>query len=124
MDEAYQIFSKMDVFDISTAGTAAFVHASTIYNEKIGRIETHITMKLRELLSNSTNANEMLKILQKFNSLSSRERFRAVIHEYQSQLLENVGKYIQMLKDKYVKTFGDTDNAKISATRDIPPISA
>lgn len=29
-----------------------------------------------------------------------------------------------MLKDKYVKTFGDTDTAKISQTRDIPPISA
>ncbi len=63
MDEAYQIFAKMDVFDISQQGTAAFVNATTIYNERIGRIETHITMKLRELLSNSTNANEMLKIL-------------------------------------------------------------
>lgn len=81
-------------------------------------------MKLRELLSNSTNANEMLKILQKFNSLSSRERFRAVIHEYQSQLLENVKQYINMLRDKFVKLFPDTDTAKICHTRDIPPISA
>ena len=39
-------------------------------------------MKLREMLSNSTNANEMLRILKKFNSLKTRERFRGVILEY------------------------------------------
>jgi len=39
-------------------------------------------MKLREMLSVSSNANDMLRILKKFNSLNTRERFRGVIHEY------------------------------------------
>ena len=29
-----------------------------------------------------------------------------------------------MLKEKYVKVFEDTNAAKVSASRDIPPISA
>ncbi len=47
-----------------------------------------------------------------------------MIHEYQSQLLENVKQYINMLREKYVKLFPETDTAKICHTRDIPPISA
>ena len=124
MDEAYQIFLKTDVLDISQTGLSNLMHGIQNYNEKIGRIETQITMKLREMLSVSSNANDMLRILKKFNSLNTRERFRGVIHEYQTQLLQNVTNYVQTLKDKFVKTFEDTDNFRISSSRDIPPTSA
>ena len=71
------------------------------YDEKIDRVETRITSRLRDQLGIAKNANEMFRIFSRFNALFVRPRIRGAIREYQTQLIQRVKDDIETLHDKF-----------------------
>lgn len=54
------------------------------YDNKIDKVESQITIALKESLSSTRNANEMFKVFSFFKPLFSRQRIKAAIREYQN----------------------------------------
>ena len=75
------------------------------YDERIDRVETRITARLRDQLGTARNANEMFRIFSRFNALFVRPHIRGAIREYQTQLIQRVKDDIESLHEKFkVKT--------------------
>jgi dynein heavy chain 1 len=101
-----------------------FHSADTRYDERIDRVETRITSRLRDQLGTAKNANEMFRIFSKFNALFVRPRIRGAIREYQTQLIQRVKDDIENLQTKFKAQFNQSFTSKMSAVRDLPPVSA
>ena len=71
------------------------------YDERIDRVETRITARLRDQLGLAKNANEMFRIFSRFNALFVRPHIRGAIREYQTQLMQRVKDDIEVLHDKF-----------------------
>lgn len=71
------------------------------YDERIDRVETRITARLRDQLGLAKNANEMFRIFSRFNALFVRPHIRGAIREYQTQLIQRVKDDIETLHDKF-----------------------
>ena len=71
------------------------------YDERIDRVETRITARLRDQLGIAKNANEMFRIFSRFNALFVRPHIRGAIREYQTQLIQRVKDDIEALHDKF-----------------------
>ncbi len=71
------------------------------YDERIDRVETRITARLRDQLGTAKNANEMFRIFSRFNALFVRPHIRGAIREYQTQLIQRVKDDIESLHDKF-----------------------
>ena len=123
ISEAYTQFLALDILDLSKEGDSSLNTAYKNYEMKIDRVENHITVKLRDKLGAASNANEMFRIFSKFNALFFRPSIKGAIHEYQSQLLRTVQNDIQNLRDKFIRSYENTQNSKLSAVRDIPGTS-
>ena len=123
ISEAYALFQNLNILDLSKEGEANFNATYKRYEMKIYRVETQITVKLRDTLGAAVNANEMFRIFSKFNTLFFRPIIRGAIQEYQSQLLRTVQNDIQALKVKFLKQYENTEDFRICKSRDIPPIS-
>lgn len=76
----------------------------TRYDERIDRVETRITAKLRDQLGTARNANEMFRIFSRFNALFIRPHIRGAIREYQTQLIQRVKDDIEALHEKFKVT--------------------
>ena len=120
---AYEDVKNVDPLDLGEAGNAAFENAKKRYDERIDRVETRITAKLRDQLGTAKNANEMFRIFSKFNALFVRPRIRGAIREYQTQLIQRVKADIETLHEKFKVSYSHTLNAKMSELRDLPPVS-
>lgn len=84
------------------------------YDERIDRVETRITARLRDQLGTAKNANEMFRIFSRFNALFVRPHIRGAIREYQTQLIQRVKDDIEALHDKFkVKEFPSDDLFRI-----------
>jgi len=77
------------------------VFVSHRYDERIDRVETRITARLRDQLGLAKNANEMFRIFSRFNALFVRPHIRGAIREYQAQLIQRVKDDIETLHDKF-----------------------
>lgn len=71
------------------------------YDERIDRVETQITARLRDQLGTAKNANEMFRIFSRFNALFVRPHIRGAIREYQTQLIQRVKDDIESLHEKF-----------------------
>lgn len=71
------------------------------YDERIDRVETRITARLRDQLGTAKNANEMFRIFSRFNALFVRPHIRGAIREYQTQLIQRVKDDIEALHEKF-----------------------
>lgn len=71
------------------------------YDERIDRVETRITARLRDQLGTARNANEMFRIFSRFNALFVRPHIRGAIREYQTQLIQRVKDDIESLHEKF-----------------------
>lgn len=71
------------------------------YEERIDRVETRITARLRDQLGTAKNANEMFRIFSRFNALFVRPHIRGAIREYQTQLIQRVKDDIEALHEKF-----------------------
>ena len=75
------------------------------YDERIDRVETRITARLRDQLGTARNANEMFRIFSRYNALFVRPHIRGAIREYQTQLIQRVKDDIESLHEKFKVTF-------------------
>lgn len=73
----------------------------TRYEERIDRVETRITARLRDQLGTARSANEMFRIFSRFNALFVRPHIRGAIREYQAQLIQRVKDDIESLHEKF-----------------------
>lgn len=71
------------------------------YDERIDRVETRITTRLRDQLGTAKNANEMFRIFSRFNALFVRPHIRGAIREYQAQLIQRVKEDIERLHEQF-----------------------
>ena len=65
----------------------------------------------------------MFKVFSKFNALFFRNRIRVAIKQFQEQLVGQVGRDISDLRKRFIKQYNGSEDAKVSAVRDIPAIS-
>eukprot|EP00052_Salpingoeca_macrocollata_P029607 m.302067 g.302067 ORF g.302067 m.302067 type:complete len:4524 (+) comp22998_c0_seq7:51-13622(+) len=120
---AYEDAKQADVLDLSETGIKTWEAAKRRYEERIDRVETRITSRLRDQLGTAKNANEMFRIFGKFNALFVRPKIRGAIREYQAQLIQRVKADIEKLHEKFKVQYNKTQNAQMSEVRDIPPVS-
>ncbi|RMX44013.1 hypothetical protein pdam_00012965 [Pocillopora damicornis] len=98
---AYENVKEVDGLDVSKDGSEAWEAAIKRYDERIDRVETRITARLRDQLGTAKNANEMFRIFSRFNALFVRPHIRGAIREYQTQLIQRVKDDIEALHDKF-----------------------
>lgn len=87
--------------DITKEGQDAWDAAVQRYEERIDRVETRITVHLRDQLGTAKNANEMFRIFSRFNALFVRPHIRGAIREYQTHLIQRVKDDIEALHEKF-----------------------
>ena len=93
------------------------------YDERIDRVETRITARLRDQLGTAKNANEMFRIFSRFNALFVRPHIRGAIREYQTQLIQRVKDDIESLHEKFKVQYPQSKACRMSRVRDLPPVS-
>ncbi|XP_077125303.1 cytoplasmic dynein 1 heavy chain 1 isoform X2 [Ranitomeya variabilis] len=120
---AYENVKEVDGLDVSKEGTEAWEAALKRYDERIDRVETRITARLRDQLGTAKNANEMFRIFSRFNALFVRPHIRGAIREYQTQLIQRVKDDIESLHDKFKVQYPQSQACKMSHARDLPPVS-
>ena len=120
---AYENVKEVDGLDISREGSEAWEAAMKRYDERIDRVETRITARLRDQLGTAKNANEMFRIFSRFNALFVRPHIRGAIREYQTQLIQRVKDDIETLHEKFKVQYLQSKACKMSHVRDLPPVS-
>ncbi|XP_048259760.1 cytoplasmic dynein 1 heavy chain 1-like isoform X2 [Haliotis rufescens] len=120
---AYENVKEVDVLEVTKEGTDAWEAAIKRYDERIDRVETRITARLRDQLGTARNANEMFRIFSRFNALFVRPHIRGAIREYQTQLIQRVKDDIESLHEKFKVQYGQSKACRMSKVRDLPPVS-
>ena len=82
IQEAYSQFLHINVLDISKEGQDLWDATKRNYDNKIDKVESQITIALKERLASTGNANEMFKVFSFFKPLFSRQRIKGAIREY------------------------------------------
>lgn len=101
VEAAYESVKSVSPLDISKEGSEAWDGAIQRYDERIDRVETRITARLRDQLGTAKNANEMFRIFSRYNALFVRPHIRGAIREYQTQLIQRVKDDIEQLHNKF-----------------------
>ncbi|KAK3093975.1 hypothetical protein FSP39_022394 [Pinctada imbricata] len=120
---AYENVKEVDGLDVSKEGSDAWEAATKRYDERIDRVETRITARLRDQLGTAKNANEMFRIFSRFNALFVRPHIRGAIREYQTQLIQRVKDDIEALHEKFKVQYAQSKAARMSKVRDLPQVS-
>lgn len=126
VDSAYELVKEIDACDISKEGSDAWDAAQARYEERIDRVESCITARLRDQLGTAKSANEMFRIFSRYNVLFVRPRIKGAIREYQTQLIQRVKDDIETLHENFkVKSiqYHQSKTAMMGRVRDIPPTS-
>ena len=101
VEAAYETVKSVNPLDITKEGIEAWDSAMKRYEERIHRVETRITARLRDQLGTAKNANEMFRIFSCYNALFVRPHIRGAIREYQTQLIQRVKDDIEQLHNKF-----------------------
>ncbi|XP_052274955.1 cytoplasmic dynein 1 heavy chain 1-like isoform X3 [Dreissena polymorpha] len=120
---AYENVKEVDGLDVSKEGSDAWEAAIKRYDERIDRVETRITARLRDQLGTAKNANEMFRIFSRFNALFVRPHIRGAIREYQTQLMQRVKDDIESLHEKFKVQYPQSKTCRMSKARDFPSVS-
>ncbi|TRY63473.1 hypothetical protein TCAL_02090 [Tigriopus californicus] len=120
---AYDNVKEVDGLDISKEGTESWEEAMKRYDDRIDRVETRITSRLRDQLGTAKNANEMFRIFSRFNALFVRPHIRGAIREYQTQLIQRVKDDIETLHAKFKIQYPQSKSYRMSGVRDLPPVA-
>lgn len=123
IDQAYEVVKEVDCLDTTKEGVEAWEAAIARYDERIDRVESRITARLRDQLGQAKSANEMFRIFSRFNALFVRPHIRGAIREYQNQLIHRVKEDIEKLHEKFKIQYRDSRGSALSIGRDIPPVS-
>ena len=117
------LLKEVDCLDTTKEGGEAWEAAISRYDERIDRVESRITARLRDQLGQAKSANEMFRIFSRFNALFIRPHIRGAIREYQNQLIHRVKEDIAKLYEKFKVQYQDSRGCALSEGRDIPPVS-
>ena len=109
--------TQVDVLDLTDPGTAVWEAALEEYETCIDRVETQITLQLRDKLGAAKNATEMFRVCSKFNALFFRPRIRSAVQEYQNELIAKVKADIERLHQKYKARYGRSQASRLSKLR-------
>ncbi len=120
---AYENVKVVDCLDVSKEGADSWEAAMKRYDDRIDRVETRITSRLRDQLGTAKNANEMFRIFSRFNALFVRPHIRGAIREYQTQLIQRVKDDIEALHTKFKIQYPQSQAYRMSGVRDLPPIA-
>jgi dynein heavy chain 1 len=120
---AYENVKEVDGLEISKEGSDSWEAAMKRYEDRIDRVETRITSRLRDQLGTAKNANEMFRIFSRFNALFVRPHIRGAIREYQTQLIQRVKDDIEALHTKFKIQYPHSRASRMSTVRDLPPIA-
>ena len=123
ISQAYLEVKDVNVLDVSPEGTRIWAQAEQRYNERTARVENSIIARLRDRLAVAETANEMFRVLSKFNALFVRPKIRGAIAEYQSQLISNVRDDIESLQGRFTHQYGHSESHAMAQLHDLPPIS-
>lgn len=126
VDSAYELVKEIDACDISKEGSDAWDAAQARYEERIDRVESCITARLRDQLGTAKSANEMFRIFSRYNVLFVRPRIKGAIREYQTQLIQRVKDDIETLHENFKEKsihYPQSKTAMMGKVRDIPPTS-
>ncbi|XP_055327511.1 dynein heavy chain, cytoplasmic-like [Paramacrobiotus metropolitanus] len=120
---AYECVKEVDCLDTSKEGQEAWDQAIKRYEDRVDKVESKITERLRDQLGSARNANEMFRIFSQYSALLVRPRIRGAIREYQTQLIQKVKEDIEYLHDKFKVGYQNTGNAIADRQRDFPPVA-
>ncbi len=120
---AYDKVKEVDSLDLSDDGQLLWESSIRRYDERIERVESRITARLRDQLGTAKNANEMFRIFSRFNALFVRPHIRGAIREYQTQLIQRVKDDIEALQEKFKGQYIHSKAYRLSKVRDIPPVA-
>jgi dynein heavy chain 1 len=120
---AYDKVKECDTLDLTDDGQSLWESSIRRYDERIERVESRITARLRDQLGTAKNANEMFRIFSRFNALFVRPHIRGAIREYQTQLIQRVKDDIEALQEKFKAQYIHSKSYRLSKVRDIPPVA-
>ena len=101
---------EVDGLGITKEGSDVWETAVERYDERIDRVETRITVRLRDQLFTAKNTNEMFRIFSRFNALFVRPHIR----EYQTQLIQRVKYDIEIFHKKFKVQYMQSQPCKMS----------
>lgn len=110
-----------DVLDISKEGQENWDASKKAYELSTAKIESQLTGLLKQKLAKAVTANEMFQVFNDYNKLLMRPKIKGTVAQYQSQLLNQVHKDIEVLKKKLLNQ--EKMDKTLIMTRDIPEIS-
>lgn len=117
---AYNVFQSLEALDISRIGTDNWEAAKKQYNDKIDRVESQMTNRLRDRLGAAKTGVEMFRVFSQFNPLFFRPRIRGAIQEYQASLIAQVKDDLKSLQLKLNETFERSRSAEVATLLDVP----
>eukprot|EP00755_Sulcionema_specki_P008991 Sspe_Gene.42439::Locus_20597_Transcript_1_1_Confidence_1.000_Length_6302::g.42439::m.42439/K10413/DYNC1H; dynein heavy chain 1, cytosolic len=131
LDEMQKIYNQVKetigdrLLDVTDDGRILWDRTMKAYEEKVEKVEQHITAKLRDRLSAAQTATEMFRVFSKFNPLtSSRPKIRSAIQQYQTNLIEKVKQDLNNLQDKFAQKYEKSEAAFLSRVHDLPQVSS
>ena len=107
--------------DITKEGQEVWDTAKKAYELSTSKIESQLTALLKQKLEKTTTANEMFQVFNDYNQLLMRPKIKGTVAQYQSQLLIQVERDIDVLKKKLLNQ--ERMDKTLNVTRDIPEIS-
>eukprot|EP01061_Rhynchopus_euleeides_P030593 TRINITY_DN5081_c0_g1_i1.p1 TRINITY_DN5081_c0_g1~~TRINITY_DN5081_c0_g1_i1.p1 ORF type:complete len:4809 (+),score=2467.50 TRINITY_DN5081_c0_g1_i1:97-14523(+) len=123
-DTAKQTISNR-LLDVTDDGQILWERAHKSYEERVEKVELHITNKLRDRLNEAQTAIEMFRVFSKFNPLTSnRPKIRSAIQQYQANLIQKVKQDMDALKDKFTAKYENSEARNMSRVRDLPKVSS
>jgi dynein heavy chain 1, cytosolic len=118
-----QIFSMINVLDLSANGNQALETALEEYDLQMDAMEERLARLLRDKLTACRDAEDMFRVFARFNLLLTRTRVRAAVKEFQMQLINTVSEAVGRLQSKFTLKYESSAAARISRLRGIPPVS-
>ncbi|PFH31617.1 dynein heavy chain [Besnoitia besnoiti] len=120
---AYELMQTVDVLDVSRTGQEAWEAARKAYDDRIDRVESQITARLRDRLGASTTSGEMFRVFSQFNALFFRPRVRGAIQEYQTTLIQQVKQDLRKLQASFLDGHQKVETLTMAEVRDMAPVA-
>jgi dynein heavy chain 1 len=117
------ILSRLDLLDLSPAGTKALESAMEEYDMEMDKIEERLAKLLRDKLTACRDAEDMFGVFARFNLLLTRSRVHSAVKEFQLQLIATVSSAIAKLQSKFTHKYETSASAEIARLRGIPPVA-
>jgi dynein heavy chain 1 len=119
----FTVFATVDVFNLTSQGSAAFYGALEAYDRRMDVMEERLARLLRAKLEAAEDAEELFRVFARFNPLLFRNRVRAAVKDFQIQLIQTVTCAINNLLSKFSEHYETSPSFNMASARGIPPVS-